>query len=318
MWQRHCYRDDENNTFAVLYINRVQPGEGREMSENDEPGREESPQNTGVTSVGIKIEETAQGIPETNLFSMEQQDAAKGVSDLLQDLKIGQESMAIVLVALKDRVEQVASDISIATTDTEENTLAKALTQIDARIEKLCQSNRAALDSFGEFRTNLSRGWHDELKHYRELFSIGAYDNLLKKLGEIYIAVFNLIKEKSDTQFKEDMEWTVLEPIQELMESYGVSVKISEAGSKRSLRSMRSVRKHITSDKSMDGLIARSVAPGFLRRGDNEMSNVILIPEEVEHYSYKPDIVEMVGDGEQGKDVGAAETVARGIDNSAK
>lgn len=287
------------------------------MSENDELVNEKTTQAAEEVGKEIKFEETEQESPEPDQFSMEsRQEADKAVSALLQDLKTGQNNMAIDLAALKDRIEQLVSTVEKAP-DTEENAIAQALSRIDGNVDKLCQSNRSALESFGEFRANLGRGWHDELKQYRELFSLGAYDNLLKKLGEIYIAIFNLIKEKNDAQFKEDMEWTALEPLRELMESYGVSIRISEPGSKRSLRSMRSVRKHFTGDRSMEGLIACSVAPGFLRSGENEIGAVVLIPEEVEHYSYKPDIVETNGDVEGQNAAGLGKNSVEADENNA-
>ena len=158
------------------------------------------------------------------------------------------------------------------------------LETLEKSYTELKDSNMRALRQMLEFKQESGRRMNDELDKYHKMFENSVHDPIWKELGAIYQSVQRIFDKCTDPRLKKDLEWDVLEPMQELMEDYGIAVLVSEVGSKRSLRSTHSVRQIPTADESQNGNVARSVAPGFARDG------FILVREDVESYVFKAEL----------------------------
>lgn len=132
-----------------------------------------------------------------------------------------------------------------------------------------------------DFTNTSSRRWTKELEEYRALFRDSVYDDIWKKLADIYLGILKHASRKGDPEFLDQMSYCALEPIQELMEEYGVKLQVTPVGEKRSFKRTKARGQVLTGDPEKDATVARSVMPGFVR------DSIVIVPEIVETCVYQ-------------------------------
>ncbi len=205
-------------------------------------------------------------------------DSFAGLYERLDSIEAGQKAIA--------QAVRTAGETPVQPSSAPDDTAS-----LNAEMQELKTQNMTVLRELMNFVQVNRRQMNEELTRYHRMFENSAHDNIWKSLGEIYRSLCKLAAD-GDQELAEDLEWDALEPMRDLMEEFGVTVQESKPGEKRSLKRTHVKKQTPTGDPEMNGLVVRSLKPGFVRD-----DTVVLISEEVETYVFDPSLAEKTEPG---------------------
>ena len=179
------------------------------------------------------------------------------------------------------RQQTEALRTAVESLQTQSTETAQQTSAIRTSMDALTARNTDVLRQTMDFTNTSSRRWTKELEEYRALFRDTVYDDICKRIGEIYLEIMKHSSRKNDPALTDSLSFCALEPLQELLEEYGVSIQVTPAGEKRSFRRTKAKGQVPTGDPEKDSTVSRSIWPGFMR------GSIVLIPEVVESCVYQ-------------------------------
>ena len=245
----------------------------------EKPGwAEKLPQRTeDIQSRGIQMMQE-----ETTRFqqiSEQMQMLERAVARMEKQAVAAQEAQKQEAQQLQIRMAEMQKALDLVTA--KQGAAAQQTATLQKSMETLTARNTDVMRQNMEFTSTSSKRWTKELEEYRSLFRDTVYDDLWKRLANIYIGILKHLKRKDSPELTENVVYCALEPLQEMMEEYGVTIQVTPVGEKRSFKRTRAKGKVLTWDPDKDATVARSIWPGFMR------DSICLVPEIVESYVYQ-------------------------------